>query len=454
MIIYIKNSNNNNNPFKIIDINNLETKLLDYYNNMYFITKQYSNQIINSILPDEFKNYFEKYLITWNELNKESKINNEMKLENILNTNDSNNKYGYKIFKFYKNIIDTNNKYISIFINYIKNNKLSKYWEKFLKEEKLVQNLYSEYNFFSFEDEMIKAEKYNNLYEILINNSNRDIIYKENKFYFKNFKNIKYDLIKIENLFKISFLIGKSSFKEKQILIEYNKFDPLNKNIFYDYNKLYKQDILENSKKTSIRQLLNKSDENEKKKVLYYIKKLMKLNKSNNIIKNDIIIRNEIINKYFDTSELKLFNELLNLEIKNSCIVDLYEFIELSIIYERYHNKKIKNDFENIMLKDSTISILRKFYLRFIDNDENIKDEKISENIFDNKDLFFKIPYKRNSSESNKCSFLEDIKKDLFQFKIQDCLKIYLTFISQDKDLQNYTNIEKKTKKKKKNRNN
>ena len=63
-----------------------------------------------------------------------------MKLENILNTVDSNNKYGYKIFKFYKNIIDTNNKYISIFIGYLKNNKLSKYLEKFLEQEKLPAN--------------------------------------------------------------------------------------------------------------------------------------------------------------------------------------------------------------------------------------------------------------------------------------------------------------------------
>ena len=329
---YIENYNNDEiDALDIININNFETKILNYYNNLNFIFKRYSKQKIDRILPIEFLNDFNVYKEIWNRLYHNFEINENMNLECILNTNDIDNKFGYQISLFYKNLIETHNKYISYFIDCIKRNKLSKYWENFLSEEKLIQNIFSEYNFFSFNEKKINANKFNNLYEILFYNSNRDIIYKENIFYYKNYKIIKYNLPKIEQLFEIYFLIGKSNFKDKQILIEYNKFDPLNNNIFMDYINQYKQENLDESKKYSIYILLNKKDnidENRKKEVLFYIKKFMVLNKSNNIFnKENNIIKKEIIMKYFEIPEL--FSEILALEIKNECIISLYEFIEI-----------------------------------------------------------------------------------------------------------------------------
>ena len=448
---YINNYNKNElDTLDIININNFETKLLDYYNNMNFITKNYSKQKINSILPQEFLKDFDEYKTVWNKLYGNFEINENMNLECVLNTNDKENTFGNQISSFYKNLIETHNKYISDFIDYIKRNKLTKYWENFLSERKLIQNIFSEYNFFSFKEKNINANKYNNLYEILFNNSNRDIIYKENKFYYKNCKIIKYNLSKIEQLFQIYFLIGKSYFKDKQIFIEYNKFDPLNKNIFFDYNNQFKQENLEESKKKSIYQLLNKGDnkdENKKREVLSYIKKLMILNKSNNIFnKENNIIKKEIIMRHFEIPQL--FAELLSLEIKNECIINLYEFIELSIIYNKYYNIKPTVNYKDIILRNSTVSILRKFYYRFIDTNEISKDLPIGEVIFNNRDLLFKIPYEKKTTDEIRNVLKEDIKKYLNEFKVDDCLKLYLSLKSQDKELQKYSDIEKNNKKK------
>ena len=343
-------------------------------------------------------------------------IEDDKNLECILNSNDEDNPYGNQISK--KDIIETHNKYISNFIDCVQKNKLSKYWEKFLCEKKLIQNLFSEYNFFIFDEEKINAEKFNNLYEIIYNNSSQDVIYKKNKFYFKNYKEIKYNLSKIENLLEQSFLIGKSYFKEEQIFIEFNQFDPLSKNLFTDYNKQFEQKHLEEYTKKNIKELLKKykDNENEKKDVLKYIKRLMKLIKSNNLFyKNDDIIIPEIPKKQFETIP-KLFDEILQLRIRNEWIIDLYEFIELSIIFDKYYNYKNNDDkFQDIKLSDSTVTILRKFYLRFIYDNEVNKDLPINEVIFENKDLFFEIPNNQEIKEDNKNNVknIDKIKGDI-----------------------------------------
>jgi len=379
-------------------------------------------------------------------------IEDDKNLECILNSNDEDNPYGNQISK--KDIIETHNKYISNFIDCVQKNKLSKYWEKFLCEKKLIQNLFSEYNFFIFDEEKINAEKFNNLYEIIYNNSSQDVIYKKNKFYFKNYKEIKYNLSKIENLLEQSFLIGKSYFKEEQIFIEFNQFDPLSKNLFTDYNKQFEQKHLEEYTKKNIKELLKKykDNENEKKDVLKYIKRLMKLIKSNNLFyKNDDIIIPEIPKKQFETIP-KLFDEILQLRIRNEWIIDLYEFIELSIIFDKYYNYKNNDDkFQDIKLSDSTVTILRKFYLRFIYDNEVNKGLPINEVIFENKDLFFEIPNNQEIKEDNKNNVKNidkikgDIQTKLLKYKVNDCLAIYLNNISQDKELEKYSNIGKKS---------
>ena len=442
---YIENSKKKSlNP---IIVNNFETKILEYYNNIHFISKKYSKQKIYQVTSDfqEFNNDYERFKEYWNELYDNLQIEDEKQLECILNTNDKNNEYGNQIYKYYKNIIDNNNKYISYFIDCIEKKKLPKYWKKFLSEKKLIKNVFSEYNLFTFDEEKISADKNKNLNEILYNNSSLDIIYKNNKFYFEGCKAIKYNLSKIEKLLIQSILIGKSYFKDDQIFIEYNQFDPLSKNIFTDYNKHFNQRYLEISTKKSIKEILKKYEnkENDKNEALKGIKKLMKLIKSNNLNANIL----EIPNKQFENIP-KLLDEILQLKIKNECIFDLYQLIELSIIYDKFYNfeKKDKN-LKNINLSSITTSILRKFYIRFVYNNEISKDLPIKQVIFENNDLFFRIPKSRENKEDFK-SDLDQIKDDikkLSNYNVNDCLNIYLNNISEDKELKDYAKLENKS---------
>ena len=466
---YIENINKSSlNPIKI---NNFESKILDYYNNIKFISKKYSKQKIKEIESDlvEFKDDYKQFKKHWNKLYANFQIDDEKSLECILNTDDKTNTFGNNISKYYKEKIEIHNKYISLFIKSIKENKIPKYWESFLSEKKAIQNTFLEYNFFSFDKERIQVEKFNNLDEILYINSTPGVIYKENKFYYKNYKIINYNLPIIDKLLQQSFLIGKSYFKDEQIFIEYNEFDPINKNIFTDYNKIFKQKKLDESIKKNIRELLHKNQnqmesEEEKKNVLIYIKKLMKLIKSNNLFnkEKDNIIRPELFNKQFDEIPTLLF-DIFDLEIKNESIVDLYEFIELSIIYDKFSKKNLNdNELQKIILKDETVSILRKFYLRFISSNDNQinKEALLSELILENKDLFLRIPNNQEEKEEkvenknididisiNKIK--EDIKNNLNSFTINECLKIYLNKKSQDKELvkyEKYSNIGAKNK--------
>ena len=424
-----ENSNNNSrfDPSKIIKINNFETKILDFYNNVFFISKPYTNQKIKDVLPKEFEEDFEEFKSIVNELYPDFSLDNEKKLENVLNAKDESN----KIHNFYLDIIERNNKYINIFIEYMKNNKLSKYWEKFLNETFLAQNLYSKYNFFSFNDEMIQADKFDNLYEILIYNSMRHVIYKDGKIYLKNSKTINYKLNKIEKLLETSFLMGKSLFKKDQIFIEYNEFDAFNKNIFYDFNKLIKQKRLDNDRKIKIKNILEYKDENKKKEILKYIKKIMNLKIMNNKIEKP--------NKYFES---EINNDLLEMKIKDyddQYLVDLYEFIELSIIDEKINNAHSDNNKEE---KKDIIPILRKFYLRFVEPNLIDKKLQLTERLFDNnKDLFFKIQDDDkeilNELEKIKKKFIEYIKNNVFE--AEKCFEIYSFF--QDEELNEYQKL-------------
>ena len=96
---------------------------------MHFISKKYSKQKIKQVASDleEFKNDFEKFKNYWNELFADFYIEDDKNLECILNSNDEDNPYGKQISKYYKDIIETHNKYISNFIDCVQKNKLSKY---------------------------------------------------------------------------------------------------------------------------------------------------------------------------------------------------------------------------------------------------------------------------------------------------------------------------------------
>jgi len=450
---YIQNANKHLlNPLKI---NNFETKILDYYNNSHFISKQYSKQKIKEIKSDfeVFEDDFIEYKNYWNKLYANCQIEEELNLECILNTDNKNNKHGYQISKFYEEVIDTHNKYIGDFLSYIEEGKLSKYWKNFLSEEKLIQNVFLEYNVFNFDENKISSDKNKNFYEILYNNSKRDIIYKNNQFYFKNYNIIKYNFKKIENLLQKSLLVGKCFFKKEQIYIEYNQFDPLSNNIFISYNNRFEQTYLEEDTKKEINKCLKYKEENEKTEVLFYIKKLMKLINSNSgFYKKDNILASDIAKKQFEKFP-KLLEDILKCEIRIKCIIDLYEFIELSIIYEKYYTKKKGNNdkFENIQLMKSTIAILRKFYLRFVYTNKVDEELLLNEVIFQNEDLFFLISNNIQKEKDNKekIKIKEDMKK-LDNFKVRNCLEIYLNKISEDKDLEKYSKIGSKKNKKKK----
>ena len=106
----------------------------------------------------------------------------------------------------------------------------------------------------------------------------------------------------------------------------------------------------------------------------------------------------------------------------------------------------LNNDnYKDIILRDSTVSILRKFYFRFIETNEISEDLSIGEVIFNNRDLFFIIPYEKTISDKIKTILKEDIQIKLKEFKVDDCLKLYLSLKSQDKELQKYSKVSKRT---------
>ena len=325
------------------------------------------------------------------EMQKEKKIKKDDCLAFCLNDKGEIN-YGIYLAVYYHELIKIQNG----FLNLIKANLNQKeiiYFKEAISKEIYIQKATS----FDIIDLDIKKTLFKNIDELIFSYTYRDCFnFNTNKINYVKYREIKYNLDKIEIELGKILLPGKKIFKTEQIFITYGfeGYNGNNSTILSDFKKKYEQISLNLNEENALLKSLNGK---EYKNILFSIEMLFYylVNGGGNTNKENTIrdfIRN--LPKFIIVKDDMriLFEELNNFKIKH--LIHIYEFIEkvncnniFETIEELYKMKidgKTKNnilkynDENKLITKIILADVVRKFISRFLSG--NRTEREINDN--------------------------------------------------------------------------
>ena len=222
----------------------------------------------------------------------------------LVDESDSESMY---LASAYENMIDWQNTFLNLIISKNESNgPLSDYISQ-LKQEINIQD--------ATKDEILNIDEktYKFFNELIMNNSMRNIIKKDNKINYENYNDIIYDFDYIEKRLAKSILTGKKKFKSdiKFIIYSFEEFAHSSMDI-YNFSKYGNKDLQENEKKF----LFNFICENKNSE--FYL----------DVYKSLFIVMNENIKENYNTN-ITIYETIINFPsyiVLNEKLVNFFKY--------------------------------------------------------------------------------------------------------------------------------
>ena len=320
----------------------------------------------------------------------EKKINKNDVLAYCLNDRGEVN-YGIYLAVYYHELIKVQNGFLNLIENYLNHIEI-----KNLKET--ISNVIyiqkaSPYDIIDLD---VKNKLFNNPEQLIFSFTYRDCFdVKNNKINYLNYKNVKYNLDKIEVELGKIILPGKKKFNTEQIYVTYGfeGYNGNNSTIMANFKEKYKQEHLNKSQKNALSESIKAKDY---KNILFSIEMLFYyLVNGGNANYNDslkdfienlpkfIVVKKDLIQVFTENPSFKIKHLVYIYEYteKEKC-QNIFETIEelYKMRIDQNMKKKIVDyqDKNKLVKKDILADVVRKFISRFLSG--NRTEREINDN--------------------------------------------------------------------------